>query len=219
MIDDEKKYNELINTLKNLQQVKAAPNFETDLKRKLNEEKYAKEKQIGFKSLLIPSRLIPSFGIIVVAVIVILSIDINSDEADNPFLMEPRVREDIVSFSDADEIDLPEGNISNELGSVEEEKIARDKMDSGIKDKNVIKEESRKENLIAGRELSASESTFTDEADTEITTEPSSPPATGFAIKKSALNFRQVNPTLQEQQEIQQLKEEVQKQSKELDLK
>ena len=82
-----------------------------------------------------------------------------------------------------------------------------------------IEEKSIDENLIAGREFSEAESTFTDETDTDLTNETSSPPATGFAIRKSGLNFRQINPTLPEQQEIQQLKEKVQKESKELDLK
>lgn len=219
MIDDEKKYDELINTLKNLQQVKAAPNFEADLKRKLNEERYEKKEKKSFKSFLIPSRLIPSFGLVVIAVIIILSIDINSDETDNPFLIEPRVREDIVLISDADELYSIEDNKSNEKAEVEERKVERDKKDSKVKEEGVIKEEAPDQNLIAGRELSESESTFTDEADTEITTETSVPRATGFSIKKSALNFRQINPTVQEQQEIQQLKEEVEKQSKEHDLK
>ena len=49
MIDDEKKYDDLIKTLKGLQQVKAPPNFEADLKRKLNAEKYAKEEKRTIK--------------------------------------------------------------------------------------------------------------------------------------------------------------------------
>ena len=36
MNDDEKKYNEVIKTLKGLQKLKAPPNFEADLKRRLN---------------------------------------------------------------------------------------------------------------------------------------------------------------------------------------
>ena len=64
MTDDEKKFESLINTLKNLQQVKATPNFEADLKRKLNEGKYKKEEKKSVKSFLVPSKLIPSFGVI-----------------------------------------------------------------------------------------------------------------------------------------------------------
>ena len=81
MINDENKYKDLINTLKNLQQVKAAPNFEADLKRKMNEEKYGKEKKESFKDFLIPSRVVPAFGLVVIAVIIIFSININSDDS------------------------------------------------------------------------------------------------------------------------------------------
>ena len=63
MMNDEKKYNDVIKTLKGLQQVKAPPNFEANLKRKLNEEKFSKKSKRSIKDFLVPSRLIPSFGI------------------------------------------------------------------------------------------------------------------------------------------------------------
>ena len=53
MINDEKKYDDLIRTLKSLQQVKASPNFEADLKRRLNAEKNAKQfKQMFGKNFI-----------------------------------------------------------------------------------------------------------------------------------------------------------------------
>jgi hypothetical protein len=63
MIDDEKKYDDLIKTLNGLQQVKAPPNFEANLKRRLNAEKYAKEEKRTIKRFFAPSRLVPSFGL------------------------------------------------------------------------------------------------------------------------------------------------------------
>jgi len=218
MINDKKKYEDLLNTLKNLQQVKASPNFEADLKRKLNEEKFKKEEKKSFRSFLIPSRLIPSFGLAVVVVILILSNNINSDDMDNPFLVEPKLREDIVSMPNTNDVNLPEGNLGKEKGTVEENKD-RDKKEVLKRNESKVEEKSIDENLIAGRELSDAETTFTDAADTDITSEASSPPATSFAIRKSGLNFRQINPTIQEQQEIQILKEKVQKEIKETDLK
>ena len=217
MINDENKYKDLINTLKNLQQVKAAPNFEADLKRKMNEEKYGKEKKESFKDFLIPSRVVPAFGLVVIAVIIIFSININSDDSDNPFLMEPRLRKDIVSISNTND-NLTEGKLNREKKAVEENKD-KDKKQLEKRSESKTKKESFDENLIAGREFSALETTITDAEDTDLTNEATSPPATGFAIRKSGLNFRQVNPTVMEQKEIQQLKEKVQKESKPLELK
>jgi len=43
--DDEKKYNDLIKNLNQLQEVKAPANFEAELMRKINSEKYKTEKE------------------------------------------------------------------------------------------------------------------------------------------------------------------------------
>ena len=215
MIDDEKKYIEVIKTLNGLQQVKAPPNFEADLKRRLNAEKYEKEEKRTIKRFFTPSRLVPSFGLAAAAIVIFLMVSTNSEEADNPFLMEPRVREDIILISDTDEINLPKSNLKKE-GEVTEEKVVADKKDKGMRRDNIYEERSPDESLIAGRnELADSETTMIDEMESAPTEDVSSdeftrPVATGLAIEKSGLNFRQVNPTQKEQEEIQGLKKKVQ---------
>ena len=215
MIDDEKKYDDLIKTLKSLQQVKASPNFEADLKRRLNTEKYAKEEKKSIKWFFTRSWLVPSFGFAAAAMVIFLMVSTNSEEADNPFLMEPRVREDIIVISDTDEINLPKSNLKKE-GEVTEEKVVADKKDKGMRRENFDEERSPDESLIAGRnELAVSETTMIDEMESAPTEDVSAdeftrPVATGLAIEKSGLNFRQVNPTQKEQEEIQELKKKVQ---------
>jgi hypothetical protein len=215
MIDDEKKYDDLIKTLKSLQQVKAPPNFEADLKRRLNAEKYAKVEKKSIKRFFTPSRLVPSFGFAAAAIVIFLMVSTNSEEADNPFLMEPRVREDIILISDTDEINLPKSNLKKE-GEVTEEKVVADKKDKGMRRDNFDEERSPDESLIAGRnELAVSETTMIDEMESAPSEDVSAdeftrPVATGLAIEKSGLNFRQVNPTQKEQEEIQELKKKVQ---------
>jgi len=208
MIDDEKKYDELIKTLNGLQQIKAPPNFEADLKRRLNAEKYAKEEKRKIKRFFAPSRLVPSFGIAAAALVIFLMVNTNSEEADNPFLMEPKVREDVMLISDKDEAVIPEGNL-NEKSDVAEKDVFADKKNSGIRSQKLLMEKSSDIDLLAGRELSPSESTLT--AETEITTtdEVSVPLATGIAIRKSGLNFRQVFPTKEEKKEILKLKKKI----------
>ena len=198
MIDDEKKYDNLIKTLKGLQQVKAPPNFEADLKRRLNSEKYAKEEKKPIKRFFAPSRLIPSFGVAAAAIVIFLMVNTNSEEADNPFLMEPRVREDMILISDTDELNIPKSNLNKESEVIERDVVA-DKKDRGMRRDNFDEERSSDENLIAGKnELAVSADEYT------------VPVATGLAIEKSGLNFRQVNPTQKEQEEILELKKKVQ---------
>ncbi len=214
MIDDEKKYDDLIKTLKGLQQVKAPPNFEADLKRKLNAEKYAKEEKKSIKRFFTPSRLIPSFGLAVAAVVVLLLVNINSEETDNPFLMEPKVREDMILISGNDEVDIPGGKLSKKSEVIEEDAIA-DKKDKEMRTESFTEGKSSDENLIAGRnEVALIESTMTTETEVASSDETSAPMATGLAIRKSGLNFRHVKPTQKEKEEILELKRKVQNRTK-----
>ncbi len=215
MIDDEKKYDDLIKTLKGLQQVKAPPNFEADLKRRLNAEKYAKEEKRTIKRFFAPSRLVPSFGLAAAVIVMFLMVNTNSEEADNPFLMEPKIREDIILISDTDELNIPKSSLSKESEIIDGDIVA-DKKDKGMRRENFLEEKSSDENLIAGRnELAVSETTMISEMESAPTEDISAdeftrPVATGLAIEKSGLNFRQVNPTQKEQEEILELKKKVQ---------
>ncbi len=210
MIDDEKKYDNLIKTLKGLQQVKARPNFEADLKRRLNAEKYGKEEKKSIKRFFTPSRLVPSFGFAGAAIVIFLMVSINSEEADNPFLMEPKIREDMILISDTDDLNIPKDNLSKK-SEVIEEKVIADKKDKEIRRENFVEEKSYDDNVIAGRnELALSETTMISETESAPPEDLSAPVATGFAIRKSGLNFRQVNPTQKEQEEILELKKKVQ---------
>ena len=220
MNDDEKKYEDVIGVLKGLQQVKAHPNFEADLKRRLNEEKYAPKKKKGLGSFLIPSRLIPSFGLAVAAVLVFMIINVNSEETDNPFLMEPKVREDVFAYSETDDIQLPEKeekDFSGESGGSLEEKTKGD-FDRNEGSDRMMRSSPDEETLIAEKELTPAETTMTNDTDAVGTEEFTTQPATGFAIQKSALNFRQVNITESQQIEINELKKKVQMKTEKADI-
>ena len=214
MINDEKKYDDLIKTLKGLQQVKASPNFEADLQRRLNADKYAKKEKRSIKRFFVPSRLVPSFGLAAAAIVIFLIVNTNSEEADNPFLMEPKVREDIILVSDADKLNIPESKLRKK-SEVNEKDVIENKKDKESRKEKFAEEKSSGEGLIVGRDESAlSESTKIREMESTPTDDISTPRATGLAIEKSGLNFRQIKPTQKEQEEIQQLKEKVQFQKK-----
>jgi hypothetical protein len=209
MMNDENKYDDLIKTLKELQQIKAPPNFEADLKRKLNEEKVGQKSKRSVKEFFVPSKLIPSFGIAGVVIIVFLIINLKTEDVENPLMMEPKVREDIFKVEDIDLLQAPDREQSARMDANEKKDIV-DK-----KNKEQGREEMQSDNLPKGNILAESEtistdSNLTDRNEITASDEYSSPRATGLAIRKSGLNFRQINPTKVEQEEIQNLKKNVQ---------
>jgi len=175
--DDELKYKNVINTLKGLTKVKAPRNFEADLMRRINSETF-NEKQSFWEKLFSPSKLIPSAALAVSAVILLFVLNINSDEVENPLLMEPKVREDVIQTENISEVQLPgKDQISSEKKENSEEtnisKFKNQTPDSGLQENN--------------RGFSYT--------------------TTEYSIDKNGLNFRQVNLTKEEQQRLNELKE------------
>jgi hypothetical protein len=231
-MNEEKKYEKLIKDLKNLQQVKAHANFEADLMRRINAEKYAPEEKSFLGKIFLPSRLIPSLGLAAAAVVVFLVVNINSEEMDNPFLIEPRLREDIIEVTDLDSYEGKTVELKKEQ-PVEKRDNADDKK---MKDKDFIK--SNEDRSLVGREevsetetiieqpplvsdekltevkTTAPESTIADLTGEIEPTETTSEMATGMAITKEELNFRQVQLSEKEQQEVDELRMKVQSMQK-----
>ncbi|MCL4278759.1 MAG: hypothetical protein KJZ60_03615, partial [Ignavibacteriaceae bacterium] len=134
MENDEKKYEDVIKTLKGLQEVKAPVNFEANLQRKINSEKFQNEEKKSFwENIFIPTRLIPSLGLIATAILIIFVVETNSEEIDNPFLIQPKLREDLGKVTDY-----------RSLGNSENEEV---KEKTVVKDVPVI-EERKKENEL-----------------------------------------------------------------------
>src|SRR3970282_2461977 len=104
--DDELRFKNVIDALKGLTEVKAPKNFEADLMRRINSEKFEEKRQSFWEKIFLPSRLVPSAGLAVAAVLLLFVININSDEVENPLLMEPRVREDMIEAKDVSDIPM-----------------------------------------------------------------------------------------------------------------
>jgi hypothetical protein len=209
MMNDENKYDDLIKTLKELQQIKAPPNFEADLKRKLNEEKVGQKSKRSVKEFFVPSKLIPSFGIAGVVIIVFLIINLKTEDVENPLMMEPKVREDIFKVEDIDLLQAPDREQSARMDANEKKDIV-DKKNKEQGREGMQSDNLPKGNILAESETISTDSNLTDRNEITASDEYSSPRATGLAIRKSGLNFRQINPTKVEQEEIQNLKKNVQ---------
>jgi hypothetical protein len=175
--DDELRYKNVIDALKGLQGVKAPKNFEADLMRRINSEKFEEKRQSFWEKMFLPSRLVPSAGLAVAAVLLLFVININSDEVENPLLMEPRVREDMIEAKDVSDIPM----------TVQEEIPGETRL--GSADSNLA--EFRDEISISGSRERSKTNSFA---------------ATGFAIDKEGLNFRQVNLSEEEKQRLNELK-------------
>ena len=219
MTNDDKKYNGLISTLKDLQKVKAHPNFEADLKRKLNAEKFEISGEEDKKRFWIPSRLAPTFVLVVIAMVVFLLIDLNSVKPDNPFLIQPRVREDMIAVTNQELKEMP----TNQLPESREKSKLEGKMLSDKKDRD-MKSEKRSEgntsrNMVTESVVTAPDSSSINEEKTDTADELSTELATGIAIRKSGLNFRQIKQSKLEKEQILELKKKVQIRGKTKDLK
>jgi len=220
--DDDKKYSNLIKDLNQLQEVKAPADFEAELMRKINSEKYIEQKgQSIWSKIFLPSRLIPSAGLAAAAVIVFFVVTLNPEELEDPLQMEPRVREDIIKVVDYNEVKLKR----------EDKKIDKDIIDeSPLEKRTVTTESSVTEDKGSGRRMEEEviESFTDDEMIADIdsvptesmitgTTQPITLPtegetemATGLAISKENLNFRQIQLSEEEQEVVEQLKQKVQ---------
>jgi hypothetical protein len=98
--ENSQQYSDIIKTLKGLQKVKAPAGFEADLMRKINSGRYEKERSF-WEKLLLPSRLIPSAALGIAAVIVFFVLNMNSAPVENPLLMAPRVRDDVIATNNS----------------------------------------------------------------------------------------------------------------------
>jgi len=237
MENDEKKYEDVIKALKGLQEVKAPANFEADLQRRINSEKFSKEEKKSFwENIFVPSRLIPSLGLVAVAVVTFFVVDTNSEEMDNPFLIEPRVREDVFTVTEFEEIEKKQDELSKQKSLRKETpvieqrtnegqlksselKTSEDKMLSGRDRSDAVeimtdeKDVAQEQGLTSGA-YSAVESTLTMENEspkpTTVPSESSTEMVTGQVITKEELNFRQIQLTEEQQKAVNVLKNQVQ---------
>ena len=224
--DDDKKYNDLIRDLNQLQEVKAPANFESELMRKINSEKYEEKKvQTIWSKFFLPSRLIPSAGLAAAAIIVFFVVTLNPEELEDPLMMEPRVREDIIKVVDYDEnkVEREDKKQKDETtlekrttmteSSVTEDKVSGRRM--GMEEE-VIEESFGDDEMIADIDSVPTEPILSGTTEpTTIPTEGETENATGLAISKEKLNFRQIQLSEEEQEVVDQLRMKVQSLEKE----
>lgn len=236
MKNDEKKYEDVIKALKGLQEVKAPANFEADLQRRINSEKFSKEEKKSFwQNIFVPAKLIPSLGLVSAAIVIFFVIESRTEEMDNPFLIEPRVREDVFAVTEFEEVEKKQEELSRQKSLKKEEPVIEQRTNEGQLKSSELK--SAEDESVAGREelklddvltdekdvardkgltsgaFSAVESTLTNVTESPQPTVPAEANAevvTGQSITKDELNFRQIQLNEEQQRTVNELKNQVQ---------
>lgn len=104
--EDDQKYQDIIKTLRSLQKVSAPSGFEADLMRRINAGNH-KEKKSLLPEMLSPSRLIPA-AVAAAAVIIFFFFSPTAENAENPLMTDPRVREEMASTQEVETVTGPE---------------------------------------------------------------------------------------------------------------
>jgi hypothetical protein len=186
-MNNDSRHKDVTGILKSLQQVKAPGNFETELLRKIDSQRSLK-KESFLERIFTPSRLVPSAAFVVAAVILFFFL-FNEEDAENPLLTEPRIREDVFATEDISQPPL-NNELSKEGLSIDEKKLSEPKQ-KPTQDKTFAEDS----NIAEFRNNNSSLRENTPYA------------MVGYSIDKNGLNFRQINLSKEEQQQLSRLRE------------
>ena len=213
---DEKDYEfeGVVKILKELQQVKAPNNFESNLMRRINSGDFHEEKTENWLSVIFaPKKFIPSAALAVIAVLILFVIKPGYNEIENPLNVKPKIRKDIITttsqLSDEKKID-------KELQKM----TGNDKINNSLNQKTEItKSEPQNKNGYNVRKFQVDKPGSSYYAAPEYEVVPASGTPGFYWVNKNGLNFRQVNLTRNERMELNRLKENLFQFMKENNLK
>lgn len=216
MIEEEKKYEKLIGELKNLPKIKAPQNFETNLLRKINSKKDNRERKIS-DWIFSPGKLVPAAVAIASAVIIFFVIDVKSEVPEDPLTLQPRLREDLSMVQPIQEDvigpkqELRKSEIKNDV-SVQKDAMKKLKSTKTISEQlngNVKEDKDLRSESFSGESLQVVSGDQGNDAvySQNKVTLRYIPVSTS---KRENLNFMQINPSVQEREEIEKLKIRIQ---------
>ena len=213
IIDDDHEHNDVIKTLKVLQKVSAPANFEADLMRRINTEKYAEKKSFWW-SFLLPSRLIPTAALVLSAVVVFFVINTNTNGSDeNPLLIPPKVREDVVAST----------NVQNDLQMSKVPEVKKEEKAKPRTGKNLTPKINNDVPAMANNDVMPEDSGISNLGITITGNNPGTtygnPSIVSFGnrpINKRGLNYMQRNLTPEEKAQLEILKKKWLEMMKEL---
>jgi hypothetical protein len=203
--NDDTKYRDVINTLNQLQQVKAPAGFEAGLMQRIKSESFP-EKETFRQSIFIPSRIIPTAALAITALLLIFILNDTALHQDNPLLTVPKEREDITLKTESNGISGQEKPVANR------ESAASDEISGVQKDNDLKKESGSISTQKPGgydRSTRGNIAANTSGNDRFITADFSPNKITDYPVNKAGLNFRQVNLSNKQKMQLNQLKEKM----------
>jgi hypothetical protein len=213
MNDEEKKYEKLINDLKNLPSIKAPENFEADILRKIHLSEPDKKENF-WKKIFTPGKLVPAAVAIASAIIIFIVIDIKPERPEDPLSLQPRLREDVIKVQNLDEVSAVPEKKTEKRQSIRkkvetnqpqifrrdadaENELSLSKEGAQLQDKAVAKDEKSESLNTSGS------------AGVVGRISPTAKIAPVSEQKKENFNFLQINLSPKEKQEVEKLKEQL----------
>jgi len=98
-LEDDNMNEKISRLLKDLPKINAPPNLEYELSKRINQSEQRKEKVPWFDKIFSP-KLIPSAALAVTTVIILFLLKGNVNEAEDPFQIMPKLREDKILMQD-----------------------------------------------------------------------------------------------------------------------
>jgi len=187
----------LLDDLRNLPKVSAPDNFEEELWKKIY--KSEEKKESFWQKIFSTNKIIPAAATAAAIIIIFFLVRPNSSDYEDPFMIEPPVREDIITVSNDD---------AGVSGMIEQkQKIEQQEWKSDESKRSSIKKELTKPETDSSIRDNLTESTQTPESlskSANIINDEAQ-----YEIDKEELNFLKRNLTEQEKQEILELKRKI----------
>lgn len=184
---------QLLDDLKNLPSVSAPEDFEAGLWKKI----YSKDekKESFWQKIFSVNKLIPATATLVVFIIIFFLLNNNASDYEDPFMIEPHIRTDIITFSNegSDVIDMIE-----QKQKTEQQEWKSDKLSTKPNEENSLvpkTDSSSKDKTEIPAVVSQAPNVINDKVES--------------AIDKEELNFMKRTVTEQEKQEIIELKKKI----------
>ncbi len=226
-LNEDMEFRNVRNLLKQLQQVKAPPDFEADLMRRLNSEKLGLQNTF-WQTIFIPSRMIPAAALALTVVLLVIVLNNTAVTQENPFAIIPKERQDVTLTLKADNT-VPIKQIkTDKIESVERNKVELESESPaetfGLQKDEALRNEpvqtlegygkpalapTAKVNLPEKKSMAPilPQTKLTENKSADVIT--ASGKLTAYPVNKAGLNFRQINPSTQQKIEINQLKEKL----------
>jgi hypothetical protein len=178
--NENNQFESLCKLLKSLQEVKAPSDFEVALFQKIDSREFTftEISESIWSRFFSHYKLVPSAALAILAVLIIYFFNVQTPQKENPFAIQPKVRKDVIT---ADPFSSG-AKIKSEVEEKEESQASNNQSQS-----QNLQEQSPTLNsqLYSNHQLNV---------------------LTASTISKSGLNFRHINPNLNQRKEVYELK-------------